>query len=734
MRGLKFTTSVLATVVIGVLLVNLVSFAQEQPVKEADLLALLQSDAPKADKALACKKLAVWGTEAAVPALAPLLADPELASWARIALEAIPGDAPNQALRASVGQLKGRLLVGAINSLGVRRDQEAVGILAERLADSDPDVASAAATALGHIGGSKAVASLTAALNGSSGSVKSAVAEGLLFCADRLLSDGKSQEAREIYDLVRNAEVPKPRRVEATRGAILARGAEGVGLLAEQLASKDKDFFAIALSTARELGGPAVAKALVDQLGPIEKGVEKKPALLTIKKAEYGAEDRWADVTQAVAAAVRNNALHITASNALAGDPAPGVVKQLRIVYAIGDREQTITVKENDTVTLGEALAPADPRQVAILDALGDIGDPAGVKAIVEAAQNGSWGLRLAAIRILGRIGDASAVPVLVAAAAEGGELAQTAAESLIQLPGTDVDPAIVEALRSAQGSVRVALLQAAGDRLVTAALPIAIADMDSSDPAIRSAAIGAVGMLVPLEQLDVLVKRLVNPRSADDANAVRLALVSACSRMPDLDAAADKLMSAWNTASPEARLVIVEVLGAMGGSRALAILGKLGKEGDDAVQDAVTRVLGEWMSPSAGPVLLDLAKTGSPKYRIRALRGYIRIARQLDVPVNDRIAMCSQALSAAQRTEEKRLVLEVLRRYPTAEGLQLAVGQLSDAELNADAADSAVQIAEKLPATDAAVVVRAMDQVIQAGVSAEITQKAQAIRKRAGR
>lgn len=732
MRNSRLVMSILMPIAIGVLFTS-ISLAQEKPVKESDLIALLQSDAAKADKALACKKLAVWGSEACVPVLAPLLDDPELASWARIALEAIPGNAPNQTLREGVGRLKGRLLVGAINSLGVRRDQGAVAILAGKLSDSDPDVAAAAATALGHIGGPDAVAALRSALNGSSGSVKNAVAEGLLFCADRYLSENKLTEAKEIYDLVRNSEVPKPRRVEATRGAILARGDAGVNLLAEQLASEDKDFFAIALSTARELGGSEVAKALVAQLGPIERGGETRPPVLTIKKAQYGAGDRWADVTQAVAAMIQNNALQVTASNALVGDPAPGVVKELRIVCAIGSQEHTVVVKEGEAVSLGASFAPANPRQVAILDCLADIGDPVGVKAIVEAAQNGGWALRLAAIRILGRVGDSSAVPVLVAAAAEGGELAQAAADSLIQLPGSDVDSALVQALQTSQGPARVALLRAAGDRLVTAALPIAIADMNSSDPSIRAAAIEAVGMLVPLEQLDVLIRRLVNPQSADEGVAVRAALISACSRMPDLDAAADKLMAFWNSASPDARLAIVEVLGAMGGSRALTILGRLGKEGDDAIQDAVTRVLGEWMSPSAGPVLLDLAKTGNPKYRIRALRGYIRIARQLDVPLDDRIAMCSQALRVATRGEEKRLVLEVLRRYPTAEGLQLAVGLLSENELKAEAADSAVQIAEKLPKADAPIVARAMDQVIRANVSAEITQKAQAIRNRAG-
>src|SRR5215207_2277378 len=61
------------------------------PEKEKELLAVLRSDAPSAEKAIACKKLAIDGSGAAAPDLAKLLSDPQLASWARIALEAIPG-------------------------------------------------------------------------------------------------------------------------------------------------------------------------------------------------------------------------------------------------------------------------------------------------------------------------------------------------------------------------------------------------------------------------------------------------------------------------------------------------------------------------------------------------------------------------------------------------------------------------------------------------------------------
>jgi hypothetical protein len=83
--------------------------------KESALIGLLQSNAPSADKALACKQLAIYGTKDAVSALARLLSDPQLASWSRIALEAIPDPAADAALRRAMGKLQGNLLIGVIN-------------------------------------------------------------------------------------------------------------------------------------------------------------------------------------------------------------------------------------------------------------------------------------------------------------------------------------------------------------------------------------------------------------------------------------------------------------------------------------------------------------------------------------------------------------------------------------------------------------------------------------------
>jgi HEAT repeat protein len=113
---------------------------------ERDLIAVLQGNSPPAEKAITCKKLAIYGSKEAVPALAALLLDPELTSWVRTALEAIPDPAAAAALRDALPKAEGRVLIGIINSVGVKRDSQAVSALVDKLHGSDPDVAAAAAT------------------------------------------------------------------------------------------------------------------------------------------------------------------------------------------------------------------------------------------------------------------------------------------------------------------------------------------------------------------------------------------------------------------------------------------------------------------------------------------------------------------------------------------------------------------------------------------------------------
>lgn len=195
--------------------------------QEAKLIAVLsKADASRKAKADACRELGRVGTHEAVAPLAALLGDEELSHMARYGLEPIPDPAVDAAFRDALAKLKGRLLVGVIGSIGVRKDPRAVEALAAKLGDGDAEVAQAAARALGRIGNLEAVAALEKALASAPEANRLALAEGLFRSADVLRTQGQRHEASAIYEKLREAKVPDYVREGAKRAedALSSRG------------------------------------------------------------------------------------------------------------------------------------------------------------------------------------------------------------------------------------------------------------------------------------------------------------------------------------------------------------------------------------------------------------------------------------------------------------------------------------------------------------------------------
>ena len=243
----------------------------------AELVALVKDpNATVFEKAKACQRLAVIGTAEHVPALAALLADENLNLYGRFALEAIPDPAVDEALRAAAGKLQGRQLVGVINSIGVRRDAQALALLAGLAGHGDRAVASAAAHAIGSLGTVEAAAWLTEALSKDS-PVKRCLGDGALACAEGLATAGKQAEAVALYGAVAQADVPQYLQIGALAGQFRLQKTAAKDLLLAQLRSADEAHFQLGLSVARWMPGADVTAALADEL---EKLPPERQALL----------------------------------------------------------------------------------------------------------------------------------------------------------------------------------------------------------------------------------------------------------------------------------------------------------------------------------------------------------------------------------------------------------------------------------------------------------------------
>ena len=572
--------------------------AQDPPAtsREQALVAVLRSETPEAEKALAFKGLAIHGSPACIGDVASYLGNERLASWARITLEAIPGDDASAALRAAAagGKLSGRLLVGVINSLGVRHDAAAVPLLATRLGDADAAVAAAAAAALGTIGPPAAATLLSKALAAGIPD-RDLVAEACVVCGERLRAAGDAATAVALFQAVRAAEVSEQRRAEATRAAILAQGRDGIPLLVDLLKSAPQRLFNMGLFTARELA-----------VGP-----DRDPALAS-------------EVDRALLAAFTSSA---------ASDAGRG--RRPLLIDLLADRNAT-----------GASAAVQ--------------------KTILAATRGDDAAVRLAAIRAIGRCGDASAAAGLLEIAAGAGPAVLTAVrEAIATMPVDGVNEVIVTRLAGSDAGSLPLVIGLVGDRRITTAAGAVLPFVEHADPAVRTAAMTALGSVIKLKDLGMLVAKTAAPRNEAEGAAAAAALKEAAVRMADRDACAARIAGAVGTAGPRAG-VLVETLADVGGGVALTAVAAAAESGDVALQDAATRVLGKWMTADAAPVLLDLATTDKAgPYRGRAMKGYLRIARQFALPEAERAEMCRRALAAAEDPADRKAVIEILVRYP---------------------------------------------------------------------
>jgi HEAT repeat protein len=147
-----------------------------------------------------------------------MLTDAETSDMARYSLERVPSEHVEAALREALPTTQGRTRVGIINSLGNRGDSQAVAPLGKLLADSDEDVARAAAWALGRIGGAEAVRLLAARKDSAEGRVRAEILDAYLVCAGRFAADGARSKAEAIYNELNAEGMPAPVRRAAALG------------------------------------------------------------------------------------------------------------------------------------------------------------------------------------------------------------------------------------------------------------------------------------------------------------------------------------------------------------------------------------------------------------------------------------------------------------------------------------------------------------------------------------
>ena len=196
-----------------------------------------------------------------------MLTDQATSDMARYALERIPGEAVDKALRKALPKATGKAKVGIINTLGVRGDLKAVAALGKLIRNADPMIAAASVGALGRIGGSKATEVLSKAKGQTSGKLRQLVLDAYLKCADQLAAEGKKEQALAIYEQLYTSNESEPIRSAALRGMVTTTTTDkAIRTVRIALRGKDQAMQTTAITLIREIPGTKIIKRVTAEL------------------------------------------------------------------------------------------------------------------------------------------------------------------------------------------------------------------------------------------------------------------------------------------------------------------------------------------------------------------------------------------------------------------------------------------------------------------------------------
>ena len=409
-----------------------------------------------------------------------------------------------------------------------------------------------------------------------------------------------------------------------------------------------------------------------------------------------------------------------------------------------------VAMKAGRELPAGEAVTKAmldqldnqtnDIRKALLVRAIGDRKDAASkavsLPVISKLAQTGDEKMRAAAIDALRNIGDASVAAILVDAVNQkGSEMVVAAAmKTLTDLPGAEVDAAIVELLEKGDTAAKIAAIGLIEERRITsAAVPLLEKGLGNSnaDADVRKAALEALGQVADIAELPQLLAYLGKTKSEKDLGELQRVLKSACTRMPQ-DAATVEVVKQIADSPQATQLSLLELLMEIAGPKALEAVEAYAWGDDAELKNKAIALLGSWRSPKDVDLIaaacLKLAKEAPERgHRYNAGRGYIRLARQFDMPEAKRIEMARQMLVLQNRIEDKLLVFDVYSRYPSANMLAETMKLINQEPLQEKACEAAVIIGEKTPEkTDA--VNTAMKTVLEKSKNDEIKARAQRV------
>jgi len=387
-----------------------------------------------------------------------------------------------------------------------------------------------------------------------------------------------------------------------------------------------------------------------------------------------------------------------------------------------------------DVRRFAETLGNYPPAaQVALLEVFRTSRETAARPAALQLAQPDNPSVRIAALQTLGIVGTASDAALLArtAAAGRGGE-SEAARLALSALPGREPGQAIKALLPDSALPVRVELIRALAARGATDSVSLIFPYLTDSDGTVRREALEAIAALGDERQLPpviALLKAAPDEAARNQAEKTLSTLVTRAGQK-----SLEALLAGLSGAKPATRVILLEQLGSLGGSQALAAVQNDVASEDAGLSEGAFRVLTAWPDWEAAPELLRYVQSSDQATRrFLAFRGYVRLCREANTTPAERLARVSEAARLAADTGEKLVVVSALAEVPDPGTLKWIADHLDDAALVEAAGIATVKVAAALDPKSASEVVPLLQRTLKLCQSAETQKQARKLLKKFG-
>ena len=267
--------------------------------------------------------------------------------------------------------------------------------------------------------------------------------------------------------------------------------------------------------------------------------------------------------------------------------------------------------------------------QVQLLSALGDRGDATALPAVIEAGKSQEESVRVAALRAVGQLGSVADIPLLAerAAASKGAEQ-KAAREGLYRLRGPEVDAAILKNLSAASGGVKAELIDAVGERNIAGAIETLLKTGKDEDRKVRLESLRVLKIVAKPQDMPALVNLLLETKNEADRGEAEKMVAAVAHKIEDKAHQSAAVQAVLpNVKDVPDRASLLRVLGRIGDASSLPTLRTALGSREAEIQDAAIRALSDWPTAEPVPDLLKVAQTSTnPVHKVLALRGFVRL------------------------------------------------------------------------------------------------------------